>query len=298
MAASPGSIRPRAPPLPQKRDMLTTLPYEVLSRIFILSRNSQFTLINIQCRAVTLDTRNRCRWLLQRNRQDAGRALRSALCWGFCGLAEVERLEMMWLRHQGLTTSQLEVYSDPSRQLSVGSPAAKRRRLALADSPPPAPDGPLPSATTHDSTTTPGLHPALREFYATCRLSRALFQVTDLSDTALAFVLTMLDRGVSAGQPNGFPLVKSSQINNVAMVRILLNHGADPNCKGGMALKLAAGKGHYDVVRLLLKQGGVPGNEALRFAIANGHFRVAKLLMKHGAVPDMETLRIINRNQP
>src|SRR5262249_48963430 len=65
----------------------------------------------------------------------------------------------------------------------------------------------------------------------------------------------------------------------------------------GAQLKNAAAKGHLEIVKLLLEHGAdpnlpeehiAPHGHALYSAVANGHYEVAKLLLEHGAYPNPE----------
>jgi ankyrin repeat protein len=78
--------------------------------------------------------------------------------------------------------------------------------------------------------------------------------------------------------------------------------GADPNIQdvyGRTALMFAAGKGHFDIVKLLLIYGANPhlrddqGNTAYMYAVRHGHQDVAELLSKYVDNPAMAT----NNNQ-
>jgi ankyrin repeat protein len=69
------------------------------------------------------------------------------------------------------------------------------------------------------------------------------------------------------------------------------------NLGSGAPLKNAAAQGHIEIVKLLLEHGAQPNlreegiaphGHALYSAVANGHFEIATLLLEHGAYPNPE----------
>ncbi|KAJ1974688.1 hypothetical protein H4R34_004625 [Dimargaris verticillata] len=290
---------------------LPDLPYDVLRKIFIYSRNPNFRRISRKCYLVTLDVRDQSAWLLKRKRSDALKALKNALLWSFCTLQLVETLEHIYVRRQAravqryvtaLTTRKRprSPETDPNQPshpfLALARPPTKRTRLAAS--------GQLEcsdeAATSQPTTLVEDGHTRVdfRPFYRGCRLSRRFFQRADSFPHVRLLVKAMLARGVPPDEPSGYPLVKSARLNNTFMVKLLLKAGADPDLKGPMPLRFAAGLGHYKIVRLLLKYGPQkrpPDSKALQYAVANNHIRIAELLLQHGAVADMETLRILDK---
>ena len=69
-------------------------------------------------------------------------------------------------------------------------------------------------------------------------------------------------------------------------VKDLLDRGSDIHARGVRALRLAAGGGRVEVIRLLLDRGAdtlAGGNWVLRNSVDNGHADAAMLLIAHGA---------------
>lgn len=67
------------------------------------------------------------------------------------------------------------------------------------------------------------------------------------------------------------------------IVRMLMAHGADLN--GSDALDIAASKGYYDILQLLLESGGPvkKENNSIFKAVLGGHEDIVRLLIQHGA---------------
>lgn len=98
-------------------------------------------------------------------------------------------------------------------------------------------------------------------------------------------------------QPKDFPLLQLAARNGqVAVMELLLNHGADINAtanqeRGQTALQMAAGGGHLDAMKLLLDRGAdinptpvdIGDWTALQAAAEGGHLDATKLLLDRGA---------------
>jgi ankyrin repeat protein len=113
----------------------------------------------------------------------------------------------------------------------------------------------------------------------------------------------LLDHGVSVNIRFGndeTPLVRATKCGNEALVRRLLEVGADPDTKirkgsavihsGCAAIHEAVIKGHQRVVKVLIKQGGADinsrtdeGNTPLIIAVMSHKDSIVKLLLEYGA---------------
>jgi len=114
------------------------------------------------------------------------------------------------------------------------------------------------------------------------------------SDTTLRFLVTEYPEDVNARSQddNSTPLHRASGNGRAEVVRILLEHGADPiaqNKRGLAPLHRASDRGHVEVVRLLIGFGaGVSARDdqgwtPLHWASDRGHGDVACVLLEHGA---------------
>jgi ankyrin repeat protein len=101
---------------------------------------------------------------------------------------------------------------------------------------------------------------------------------------------------------SGTPLRNAAATGNVEIIRILLDHGADPNlpeegiAPDGHALYTAVNKQHFEAARLLLENGAHPNAEvessadALSRAIAHADQPMIDLLCSHGAARGVHLL--------
>lgn len=109
-------------------------------------------------------------------------------------------------------------------------------------------------------------------------------------------VRNLVNRGVDINMTGGgtldfSPLMWAAEENNIEMMTLLLEKGADPNLRnrrGMSALLLAAKNGHSDAIKLLLDKGADVDCEAqgvtpLHAAVAYGHIDAVRLLLGRGA---------------
>jgi ankyrin repeat protein len=109
-------------------------------------------------------------------------------------------------------------------------------------------------------------------------------------------VRNLVNRGVDINMTGGgtldfSPLMWAAEENNIEMMTLLLDNGADPNLRnrrGMSALLLAAKNGHVDAVKLLLDRGAdvecdAQGVTPLHAAVAYGHLDAVRLILGCGA---------------
>jgi uncharacterized protein len=111
----------------------------------------------------------------------------------------------------------------------------------------------------------------------------------------LAYLLRCgADVNMINGNLRATPLYMASALGLTAVVRMLLEHGADPSVEtvnGDTALFAATFAGSTDVVELLLRSGvqiavtsrAYENNAPLALAVMRGHAAVAGVLLRHGA---------------
>lgn len=96
-----------------------------------------------------------------------------------------------------------------------------------------------------------------------------------------------------------FWLIAAVQLGQMNCVELLLNKGADPNCKefsGRDALSFAVVRGHIDMAALLLEQGANPnavnvhGETPLQVACKTNQLDMVKLLLLNGAEPEFKNI--------
>ncbi len=101
---------------------------------------------------------------------------------------------------------------------------------------------------------------------------------------------------------SGAPIRNAAAHGHLEIVRLLLQHGADPNlpeegiAPRGHALYSAAANGHFEIVQLLLQHGAHPNvavessADTLSRVISNGDTRMLELLCAHGAARSVDLL--------
>jgi hypothetical protein len=102
----------------------------------------------------------------------------------------------------------------------------------------------------------------------------------------LAVVELLLAHGANVHTSNDRALQLASENGDLAVVEVLLAHGADVHASNDRALQLASENGDLAVVEVLLAHGAdVHANDdaALTDASDGGHLAVVELLLAHGA---------------
>jgi len=111
---------------------------------------------------------------------------------------------------------------------------------------------------------------------------------------------------------DGYPLARAVSAGAVPLVRFLLDHGASPNRREALAVRIAINRRDLSLVRLLVEPPDVPPDERrtgkrrkladrvkvtsdmLRIAVRYGAQDIAEYLMNEkGCVPDLRTLSLL-----
>ena len=105
--------------------------------------------------------------------------------------------------------------------------------------------------------------------------------------------LTPSDFWSQISENDGLPLQAACEKGDAAMVRLLLDNGADPNLSDGWEspLQAAAFYEHLDVMELLIQRGAKVNDEpgmstALWSAAQDGNVASVRFLLAHGADPN------------
>jgi ankyrin repeat protein len=100
------------------------------------------------------------------------------------------------------------------------------------------------------------------------------------------------------------PLSGAADNGHTAIVRVLLEHGADPNakeavCQGGYSLHQAAGRGYREIVQLLLDKGARPGDwvdsSGDSLFAAQRHPEILHVLYSYGGTMELQVYAAAHR---
>ena len=101
--------------------------------------------------------------------------------------------------------------------------------------------------------------------------------------------LLLLTKGANPLINNSEVLVIAAESGNAILVKSLLSYGADPNVNDGMILEKAVRNGHIDVVKVLIEfenngnyvcDIGADDSAALRWAALKGNYCIVKMLLE------------------
>ncbi|KAJ3053224.1 hypothetical protein HK097_004776 [Rhizophlyctis rosea] len=108
-----------------------------------------------------------------------------------------------------------------------------------------------------------------------------------------AVVRRLLQAGADIHTSSESPIRCAVENGHTTVVKTLLDHGADVNVYEGAMLCLAADEGHVGVVKVLLEAGDVDMlDQAMCAAAQKGHVEVVRVLLKAGADPAQDGLPI------
>ena len=97
------------------------------------------------------------------------------------------------------------------------------------------------------------------------------------------------------------PLFKAAERGDAEIVKILLEHKADPNVRdtfyGATPLYWAADKGHTEVVRALINAGAQGWENVLSLGVGTGNAEFVKIVLAKGATPAPVLTRVLTLAQ-
>ncbi|CAG8500618.1 5286_t:CDS:1 [Acaulospora morrowiae] len=112
----------------------------------------------------------------------------------------------------------------------------------------------------------------------------------DSNDRLLELTEILLKRKASPNESEGYPIVKSVQIGNIRMVKLLIHYGAKVDIRDNLALSVGVGKGNLEMVKLLLDHGAQPSSKTLKYAVEKGFGEIFELLKCYGAIEDLSVV--------
>ncbi|KAK6502735.1 hypothetical protein TWF506_003310 [Arthrobotrys conoides] len=130
-------------------------------------------------------------------------------------------------------------------------------------------------------------------------IDESLYEAVDIEkESTVKLLLEEFGANANAtGVEYGNALTAAAFDGTLDIVRMLLDHGADPNSPNGWALQTAAEQGHLEVVELLVERGANVNacldeekfslGTALQAACEAGQDDVVDFLLKHGADPNI-----------
>ncbi|KAF9358543.1 hypothetical protein BGX26_001487 [Mortierella sp. AD094] len=309
--------------MPGPNASLTTLPHEIVSRIFTLSSNPALVItcreLNQTLAPLSKSIATRIEFLLLRYRGNYIKAVIKGLRWTFFDLGLLNALDRIYRNErlrilktaarqpliagakslngvpqsspQQLQPPGAAATSDPNKE----PPKKKRKKYHLL-----APESSLQSPIADDTSiclTTDARHTDLPagETVASSSynqeiplpkdfpLPRRLFKSSDF----MPLIQVLLSRGASPSYPSHYPLVRASQRGDADMVRLLFEYGAPPEMK---ALRWACVEEMNDVLDVFLEKGIKPDEQCLSWCVEKGKTKMIDRLLKLGVVPDLKTV--------
>ncbi|KAG0014786.1 hypothetical protein BGZ80_010232 [Entomortierella chlamydospora] len=307
--------------MPKTNATLTTLPHEIISRIFTLSSNPALVItcreLNRTLAPLSKSIATRIEFLLVRYRGNYVKAVVKGLRWTFFDLGLLNALDRIYRNErlriletaarQSLISGTQSLngvsQSSPQQLQPIGAattpesnkepPKKKRKKYHLNVSFPQSPvahDTSARLAIDAGHTDIPVGETVASNSYNQeiplpkgFPLPRRLFKSSDF----IPLIQVLLSRGASPSYPSHYPLVRASQRGDVDMVRLLFEHGAPPEMK---ALRWACVEEMDDVLDVFLEKGIKPDGQCLSWCVEKGKTKMIDRLLKLGVVPDLKTV--------
>ncbi|KAM3580593.1 hypothetical protein VKS41_007251 [Umbelopsis sp. WA50703] len=262
--------------------LLTTLPTELMVRIFIMAQNASLRMVNRRYYEISTSNLLRAHYIFWRYGPYYSLSM-MATQWGIfskpvaellisfdCDIHADEDFIVYWASQHG----HMDLCEVIFNNLKAKDDLNTAQYMLIA-----AGQGNIPL-----------LELLVDEFNADPRFNEEAVLKRACLENQVTFVKKIISPPFNCNfkQNEEFVLRQSAHTGSLELVQLFISLGSDVHARGEVALMDAAHKGHYEIVKLLLERGAdlhVSQESALRFAAAKNHVRIVKLLLEQQADP-------------
>lgn len=121
-------------------------------------------------------------------------------------------------------------------------------------------------------------------------IPQRFFNSSDPDGRLLELTKILLDRKASPNDPQGYPIIKSSQMGNIKMVKLLIRYKVRVDAEDNLALKISVERNNLEMTKLLLDNGAKAKDSLLEVAAKRGLIDMYDLLKDYGATETVDTI--------